>query len=285
MNSKTENNGILEKEELNFLQKLFKNNDKKITDIPEETPKLQSNSKPWSEGLNRNIKTISVSQRAGENIENFPQILKELSDIGKIEGFTVKQDYYGKSPWAEDAKINRADGKTYVQYYNSYTLEQNTDAVDTIAKTRKGFNVRHGQVAKSGSNFRVEVDSKDKHIGISYLEGGNVLQTLKADGSAGAIVGDMSVAYTMSAMNLENTKENEAIAKAAIAEDLGINVDALTVIPQYDFRIDMCYRPLGDGRLQYPIMMKVLKFCRNWLRMKVCRKVTDNDIPKYWSIL
>lgn len=260
---KTANNGILEKEEMSFLEKFFKKGDKKIMDVPEQEPRVQNNSKPWSEGLNRNIKTISLSQRARETIANFDVVERELNEIGQKEGFSITKDSYGAEPWAEDAKINRADGKTYVQYYNSYDLDTKSDAVDSLAKSRKGFNVRQGKVAKSGSNFEVNLDNKDKHIGTSYLEGGNVLQTLKADGSAGAIIGDMSVVYTMSVMNLENTPENELKAKQAIAEDLGINIENLTVIPQYDFHVDMCYRPLNDGEVAVPDYDEGIKVLQN----------------------
>ena len=259
------NDGVIDKKELSFLDKLFKNNKIDMNNIPQTEQRVQTNGKPWSEGLNRNISTISISARASETIANFDLIKRELTEIGKLEGFSITEDSYGKKAWAEDAKINRADGRTYVQYYNDFDLRQNDDAVDKLAKSRKGFNVRQGAVAKSGSNFAVEVENSNRHIGTSYLEGGNVLQTLTADGSAGAIVGDMSVAYTLSVMNLDNTPENVEKAKQAIANDLGIKQENLTVIPQYDFHIDMCYRPLGDGEVAIPDYDEGIKILQNLL--------------------
>ena len=248
---KSTNDGVIDIKELNILHEKLKNNEIDINNIPETNQDSQYHT-PWSEGTNRVIKTIYLSQRAGEAIEDFETIKKELTEIGEKENFEVKEKYYGREPWAEDAEVNRADGKTYVQYYNEFSLHQNEKPIDDIAKTRKGFNIRQGKVARSGSNFEVQVENSDRHIGTSYLEGGNVLQTINSKGEAGAIVGDMSVAYTLSAMNLDNTPENNETAKKTIVQDLGIKQENLTIIPQYDFHIDMCYRPLGDGEVAVP---------------------------------
>ena len=53
------NDGVIDKKELKFLDKLFKKDMIDMNNLAEMGQKIQSNGKPWSEGLNRNIKTIS----------------------------------------------------------------------------------------------------------------------------------------------------------------------------------------------------------------------------------
>ena len=86
----------------------------------------------------------------------------------------------------------------------------------------------------------------------SYLEGGNVLNTRLSDGTPAAVVGQESIGYTLQAMDLANNEENVEIAKKQIIEDLGLKAENVTFMPQYDFHIDMAYRPLHNGQMAVP---------------------------------
>lgn len=277
----TDNRGVLEQKQLDTLNKQLKKGKIDINNLPNTGSNAPD--KPWSEGLNRNIKTIEISMNAKDTIDNFGTIKEELRQIGEKEGFKVQEQYNGKAPWMEDSKIYRADGKTYVNYYNAADLNNNEEVIRDFEKTNKeqyGMSVaRQGAVAHQGSNFAAgaRVDSNSKHIGASYLEGGNVLQTLKKDGSAGAVVGEMSLAFTMSAMGLENTVENVQKARETIANDLGISSENLTVVPQYDFHVDMCYRPLGDGQFAVADYDAGIKFLEE--RLSSNDPKLDKDSP------
>ena len=54
------------------------------------------------------------------------------------------------------------------------------------------------------------------------------------------------------ALGLENNEENIKTAKNQIAQDLGLKPENITYIPQFDFHIDMSYRPLGNGEIAVP---------------------------------
>ena len=276
-----DNRGVLEQKQLDTLSKQLNKGQIDINNLPNQASNTQS--KPWSEGLNRNIKTIEISMSAKDTIANFGTIREELRQIGEREGFKVVDQYNGKAPWMEDSKINRADGQTYVNYYNAADLNNNESVIRDFEKANKdkyGISfARQGAVAIDGSNFEAgaRINSNSKHIGASYLEGGNVLQTLKKDGRAGAVVGEMSLAYTMSAMGLENTPENVQKARETIANDLGVSPENLTVIPQYDFHVDMCYRPLGDGQFAVPDFDAGIKFLED--RLNSNDPKLDKDSP------
>lgn len=53
-------------------------------------------------------------------------------------------------------------------------------------------------------------------------------------------------------MNLKDTPANRDTAKRHIAEDLGLSLDQIIFIPQFDFHIDMFYRPLHNGEIGVP---------------------------------
>lgn len=277
----TANNRILEEKEIKLLKKQLDKGQIDPNNFSKETQSPMN--KPWSEGLNRNIKTLEISRASEEYINNFGTIREELKQIGELEGFSVKEIYNGKAPWMEDSKIYRADKKVYVNYYNYADLNNNESVIRDFENARKAadgvYPGRHGAVARDGSNFAAgnSTNSKVKHIGTSYLEGGNVLQTLKSDGSAGAVIGEMSIATTMSALGMENTPENIQKTKEIIAQDLGIDKNNLTVIPQYEFHIDMCYRPLGDGQFAVPDYDSGIKYLEDRLNSKDAK--LDKESP------
>ncbi|MCR5411968.1 MAG: hypothetical protein K6E76_03040 [Patescibacteria group bacterium] len=53
-------------------------------------------------------------------------------------------------------------------------------------------------------------------------------------------------------MNLQDTSSNQEQAKKQIAKDLGLSLDQIIFIPQFDFHIDMFYRPLHNGEIGVP---------------------------------
>ncbi len=205
--------------------------------------------KKWSEGLNRNIDTIMLSHVGSSDHK---KIMQELEKIGAEVGFDVKKAPH-RSIWMEDPSIRRHDGKVYLPDQSISTdyksLQQH------IAESRKNISSTHqGQVAKQRieGEYINTIDDGDQVFGKSYLEGGNVLNTLMADGTPAAVIGAESISYTMNAMKLENTPKNEEIAKKQIAEDLGLSPEKVSYIPQLDFHIDMFYRPLQDGKMAVP---------------------------------
>ena len=96
-------------------------------------------------------------------------------------------------------------------------------------------------------------------FGKSYLEGGNVLNTICKDGSPGAIIGLESLNYTIDAMGLKGKPEDFKIASKQIAKDLNIKEANITFITQPDFHIDMFYRPLQDGTIAVPDYQKAIE--------------------------
>ncbi|MBQ7074806.1 hypothetical protein IJM86_07365 [bacterium] len=50
-------------------------------------------------------------------------------------------------------------------------------------------------------------------------------------------------------MQLPDTEENRKKVKNQIATELGLDEQNIVFIPQFDFHIDMFYRPLNDGEI------------------------------------
>ena len=53
-------------------------------------------------------------------------------------------------------------------------------------------------------------------------------------------------------MGLDSTENNIELAKKQIAQDLGLKPENITYIPQFNFHIDMIYRPLHNGEIAIP---------------------------------
>ncbi|MBQ8459246.1 hypothetical protein IJ541_03985 [bacterium] len=237
--------------------------------------KIQDKSEPkkeaWSEGVDRRITTIKVAdfyddslQLSNEDRANLSQLHGELWQIGQEMGFSV-ETVHSSGRWVEDYSIRRADGKVYLQSKDKYDFVSNKKA-DDITSRRSSISItKQGSAAQNGKTveYAKTVAEEDKVYGKSYLEGGNVLNTCKADGTPSAVIGSESIDYTLAAMGLENTPEDVETAKKTIAQDLGLKPEDVTYIPQYDFHIDMSYRPLHNGEIAVPDYDKGIELLRN----------------------
>ena len=204
----------------------------------------------WSEGINREIRTIKLADIGTENMQT---VENELRYIGMELGFNVQRVHSG-DVWIEDYTVRRADKKVYVQQQTSgefISKKEKLDIItsrDSISTSGMSAAAVDGKSAEYAKTILPEEQVKSE----TYLEGGNVLNTLKADGTPGAVIGEESIGYTLKSMNLENTPENVEIAKNRIAQDLGLKPEDVTYVPQIDFHIDMFYHPLGDGEMAVP---------------------------------
>ena len=248
---------ILDENEIKEFQKQLYNGTITLDQIKNSSSKQQTPA--WSEGLDRNISTIQISNTTStENLE----LTKELKAIGEEQGFNVESIDSGIDPWIEDSYIRRSDGKLYVPYHN---LKDNYDTQsETTFLSERGNenNTGQGRVATEGTAFEIKFNKEDIHYGTSYLEGGNVLNTKLQDGTPAAIVGEGSISKSLELMGLENTPENIDNVKKQIAADLGLTPEQVTFIPQHEFHIDMTYRPLGNGEFavpDYETGLKILK--------------------------
>lgn len=174
--------------------------------------------------------------------------------------------------WFEDYAIRRADGKIMVPSAKAVeNLErhfpQGEEDKDIDAIIQHRANISKGVQGNARLHAR-DVAQRMPHDGSiveakSYLEGGNVLNTCKADGSPGAVVGAESIGYSLIAMGLENTPQNVEKAKQQIAQDLGLKLEDVTFLPQYDFHIDMLYHPLHNGQMAVPDYEESIKILKN----------------------
>lgn len=236
-----------------------------ITGTPEVSKVQHSNQdgiKNWSEGINRNITKIQFdSYDISDELKAF------MEKIGEEQGFFVKL-LDTKNRWIEDYSVVRADKKQLIPYHDSkFTskLSISSEQQQLIIAERK--NITGKAQGTAGQKHNAEKYSKivaeeDVIQGKTYLEGGNVLNTLTKDGKPAAIIGEESIKYTMLAMGLKDSAESREIAKKQIAEELGIKEENITYIHQFDFHIDMYYRPLNDGQIgvpDYEAGIKVLK--------------------------
>lgn len=204
----------------------------------------------WSEGTSRTIKTIKL---ADINTPNMQTVKDELRYIGMELGFNV-QSVHSRDVWVEDYTIRRADGKVYVQQQKDGNFISKDEKLDIISDRKNISTSGMSAAAIDGKSeeYAKTISPEEQVKSPTYLEGGNVLNTLKADGTPGAVIGEESIGYTLRSMGLENTPENKEIAKKQIAQDLGLKSENITYIPQIDFHIDMFYHPLGDGEMAVP---------------------------------
>ncbi len=237
--------------------KRTKNPDGTYTETPVLTKKQdsgQGRSYNWSEGLDRQIGKISLANYESDSAaaKQMPVIIEELRAIGKEAGFEVEEIGVKTAPWVEDYGIRRADGKVMLVSDETASEIKHTNFEEIISDRKNISKSTQGNTAKYYKEFQNTVREGDIVQGKSYLEGGNVLNTCLADGTAGAVIGSESINYTLQTMNLENTPENIEKAKNQIAQDLGLKPENITFIPQYDFHIDMTYRPLHNGEIAVP---------------------------------
>ncbi len=199
----------------------------------------------WSEGLERSIDEIIVNKKVYANKE----LITELELIGKNVGFKVVNSRLNSDKngmWIEDYSIRRPDGKIYIMpkmaQDNAITFKQNPIFNSALSE-----------------EYSYLYDNEKIVFGKSYLEGGNVLNTICKDGSPGAIIGLESLNYTIDAMGLKGKPEDFKIASKQIAKDLNIKEENITFITQPDFHIDMFYRPLQNGTIAVPDYQKAIE--------------------------
>lgn len=218
----------------------------------------------WSEGMNREIGTIRLADMPDPNLKT---VINEMQDIGKEVGFDV-QLVHSNTVWVEDTHIRRHDGSVYLPNSSEeFGKEVNDyDFMNGIISRRSSINSNaQGAIAKknSGAEYAKTVAESDKVYGESYLEGGNVLNTLRADNKPGAIVGEESIDYTLKQLKLDKTETNVTIAKSKIAQDLGLKQEEVTFIPQFDFHIDMGYRQFNNGEIAIPDYNAGIEYLEN----------------------
>lgn len=256
LKKRSANNEILENAELQKFEKQLKAgkiNIEQFNEAPSEGG--------WSEGLDRNISTISISNDGGNLSDTRLELINELTEIGKEQGFTV-EEVDGKDIWIEDSSIRRNDGKIYVPYHSDPESKIGT-VESTFISERGNKSVKGGtRVVGHGGSFELNISNNDKYYGTSYLEGGNVLNTISKDGQPSAIIGEGSIGASLKLMGLENTPENVEKVKNQIAEDLNIKRENLTFIPQFDFHIDMLYHPLHNGEIAVPDFDEAIKILK-----------------------
>ena len=212
--------------------------------------KAGDNIQNWSEGLNRKIDVIRVA--AGN--DSSKEIIEELRAIGEKMGFTV-EEVYSAGQWIEDYSIRRHDGKVLLQGNDEKSFISEED-ITTITQRRAEIsnNTYQGAAAENGRTkaYSKTVPEEEQVQGKSYLEGGNVLNTIQSNGRPGAVIGQESIGYTLASLRKSNPEATEEMAIQAIADDLRLSVKDITFIPQYEFHIDMCYRPMNDGEMAVP---------------------------------
>lgn len=216
-----------------------------VRDIEKST---HSNKFNFSEGLDRQITEIRVSASLDKKVQ------RELIEIGKQKGFTVTVlENKANSLWVEDYSNFRSDGKVAISFDDGRVK-------GVISESRRSMNVKgrpllQGAVAenKLASDYEQLMHPGDIVKGRTYLEGGNVLTTYTKDGKPAAIIGEESLMVTKAAIT---TKDNQNVSDRDVielmAQDLGVEPENITIIPQFDFHIDMSYRPLKNGQIAVP---------------------------------
>ncbi len=318
---KTKGNKTIENEEFAELTKkildgtITKELDKKTAErITQNLAKLS-----WSEGVDRRITKINIAYSENDEIYSDVKMAKqlhnELKTLGKELGFDVEnlqtEDY---ANWIEDYGIRRADRKMLFMSdtaADNMISQKDSNNVGEIIKRRSNISTS-GQggaviayINKTNGSKEVKTARFYKFLqqklekentivtGKSYLEGGNVLNTTLVDGTPAAVVGSESIGYTLLAMGLENNEKNIEIAKNQIAQDLGIKPENIAYIPQFDFHIDMYYRPLQNGVIAVPDYQEGIKLLEKtsiarmpdgYLEKKILIEEMKNDADKTKTI-
>lgn len=229
----------------------------------------------WSEGINRNISKIQFAN-SGDN-----KLMEFMKQVGEEQGFNVEVlNINAEALWTEDQSIVRADKKQLIPNCNSKFRGEVYEYHKKIIAPRKPVSretqgnpaqVNRDTGKPTAITYSYTVSPDDIIQGKTYLEGGNVLNTLTKDGEPAAIIGEESLKYTIIAIMLEelsdgndeylgkldsidfnNVEEYKQKAKKQIAQELGLKEENVTYIPQFDFHIDMYYRPLNNGQMAIP---------------------------------
>ena len=218
----------------------------------------------WSEGINRNISKIQFDKGGSSQA-----LIEFMSRVGEEQGFDIEL-LDGTEVWIEDLSIVRADKKQLIPYSTSlFALKSYDNERKILAKRRQitvqtqgsAFQRNQAGMPSHAKQYSYTLSQDDIIEGKTYLEGGNVLNTLTKNGEPAAVIGDESIKYTLLAMSsedivdikdLETSEELVNVAKKQIASELGIKEENITYIPQFDFHIDMHYRPLNDGQMAVP---------------------------------
>lgn len=209
----------------------------------------------WSEGINRNISKIQFDKSIKDS-----ELLDFMQNVGQEQGFII-EILDGYEQWLEDMSIIRADKKQLIPNCDvSFAMRMYDEGKNVLLKrkditiqaqgsaTQRDYNEEESHALK----YSHEISQNDVIIGKTYLEGGNVLNTLTKNGEPAAVIGEESILYTILALDLDNSEESVSIAKKQIAHELGLKEENITYIPQFDFHIDMHYRPLNDGQIAIP---------------------------------
>ncbi|MBQ3311395.1 hypothetical protein IJG72_04885 [bacterium] len=186
----------------------------------------------WSEGLERKIDTIKMPFKLNE------KLLSEMENLGKKLGFKL-DIIISESNWLEDYGVRRHDGKVLI-------LDKKTPQVENPT-------LRANKDRVWAQDFISTLSPNEIVRGNSYLEGGNVINTIKSDGKSGAIIGYESIKYTLAILRQSSPKATEQDAINAIAKDLDLPIQDITFIPSKNIgHIDMTYRFFNNGEIAIP---------------------------------
>lgn len=240
----------------------------------------------WNEGINRNISKIQLKQ-ANYNSE----LIEFMSKVGEEQGFMIETVDIGDA-WIEDFGVVRADKKQLIPNYDlSSRVAMHANDNKIIAPRGKITQSSQGNAMEYAEIYSHIISKDDVIEGNTYLEGGNVLNTLTKDGEPAAIIGEESVKYTICALHgisdispevtkqaIKNSSaEDLNMAKKQIAEELGIKEENVTYIPQFDFHIDMHYRPLNNGQVAVPDYNSGINVLNDLLE-NIDKKINSTDI-------
>ncbi len=252
-------NGKDSKKLLYTLNKTYNSRETKISALEQLFETDDKNTNVWQEGLERSLGTIYLCGDYAENDWLNSTTIAEMKKFAEELGIKIETIHSGKDIWIEDSSIRRADGKKYIPFHSN--IFGNTSGKYTSVRG----NVSSGggsRVATDGNSFDLQYNPEEIYYGTSYLEGGNVLNTFNADGQPAAIIGESSITYSLTAMGLQNTPDNVEKVKKQIAEDLGLDVQNVTYIPQFDFHIDMLYHPFLNGQIAVPDFDEAIRILR-----------------------
>ena len=226
----------------------------------------QDGTNNWSEGINRNITKIQFDK----SLQDHEKLITFMNKVGQEQGFNVE---FLDSPgiWLEDLSIVRADKKQVIPYCDN-RLIHHIKSKDITGKRRHIASDEQGAalIGEQEKKYSHTIALNDIIQSQTSLEGGNVLNTLTKTGEPAVIIGEESLKLSMidiiindlghnvetfeiiEKMILENQNEYKSKAIKQIALELGIKEENITFIPQFDFHIDMYYRPLNDGQIAVP---------------------------------
>lgn len=123
------------------------------------------------------------------------------------------------------------------------------------------LNGRHAQ--EELVNSAMSTGAEHIKMAVSYVEGGNILNGHRPDGSAYALVGRDSLAVTR---NLLGAQADEAAAVAQVAKDYGLKPENIIPLEQPgDFHLDMAMTLAGPGQVLLNDSRQVLALQKQWI--------------------